>query len=89
LDIIISGLIGLRAAFGDFFTVEPLADASIKYFALDNVAYHGHNVSVAYDSARLRYAKHGCKGLCVWVDGNMVAQSPTLSRLNVSLLSHL
>jgi hypothetical protein len=38
LDIIISGLIGLRAAFGDLFVVEPLADDSIEYFALDNVA---------------------------------------------------
>ena len=38
MDIIISGLVGLRAAFGKFFVVEPLADASIDYFALDNVA---------------------------------------------------
>ena len=35
------GLIGLRAAFGSFFIVEPLADDTIAYFALDNVAYHG------------------------------------------------
>lgn len=30
LDIIIAGLVGLRAAFGDLFAVEPLADDSIQ-----------------------------------------------------------
>ena len=85
LDIIISGLVGLRAAFGNIFTVNPLADSTIKYFALDNVAYHGHNLTIAYDSTGLRYSARGCSGLCVWVDGNIAAQSPTLSRLNISL----
>ena len=41
LDIIIAGLVGLRAAFGKLLVVEPLADKSVTYFALDNLAYHG------------------------------------------------
>ena len=69
--------------------LEPLADQSIKYFALDNVAYHGHNLTVAYDSAGAhgRYAGKGCTGFCVWVDGKLAHSSPTLARLNVSLVA--
>jgi hypothetical protein len=86
-QVITAGLVGLRAAFGHFFIVEPLADASIKYFALDNVAYHGHNLSIAYDSQGQRYAKQGCMGgLCVWIDGRLKYTSPQLARLNCSLL---
>ena len=31
------------------FAVDPLPDMSIAYFALDNVQYHGANVSIAWD----------------------------------------
>jgi len=85
LDIIIAGLIGLRAAFGDTLVIQPLADKSVTYFALDNVFYHGHNVSVAFDAAGKRYAAKGCTGLCVWVDGKLAAKSATLGRLSVEL----
>jgi len=65
--------------------VEPLADSSVAYFALDNVAYHGRNLTIAFDRAGTRYLKHGCTGLCVWIDGQLAATSPTLTRLNVTL----
>ena len=66
--------------------VEPLADPSIRYFALDNLAYHGHNISIAYDAAGRRYAGKGCAGvLCAWVDGRMAARSATLARLDITL----
>ena len=86
-DLIIEGLVGLRAAFGAlWFVVNPLA-SDLAYFVLDNVAYHGHSVSVAWDSNGSR-GYRGCpKGLCVWVDGEVRASSPTLAALNVSLLS--
>ena len=44
LDLIIEGLIGIRAALSNLLVVHPLADpTSIKFFALDNLAYHGKN----------------------------------------------
>jgi hypothetical protein len=105
IDIVISGLVGIRGTasttrgggasgratgtFGEFLELAPLADASIEYFALDNVYYRGKNVTIAYDKAATRYAKHGCaKGvdaLCVWVDGELKGTSKTLARLNISL----
>jgi hypothetical protein len=84
-DLIIAGLVGLRATFGSLLTISPLADpAAIQWFALDNVAYHDHNVSVSWDPAG-NMTKAGCKGLCVFVDGHQVAAQPTLVELNVTL----
>ena len=85
LDIIIAGLIGLRAAFGGVLTLAPLADETIDYFALDNLLYHGHNLTIAFDRAATRYAASGCKGLCVWVDGNKVAEAAGLAPINITL----
>jgi hypothetical protein len=86
LDLIIEGLIGLRATFSNIFVVQPLADASIKWFALDNLAYHGHDVTVVWDPDGAKWGGvGGCKGLCVFVDGKVAARSDTLARLTVTL----
>lgn len=82
----LAGLVGLRASFGKAFVVNPQVDSSITYFALDGVAYHGHDVSIAFDVTGKRYAKQGCSGvLCVWVDGKIAARSSKLARLSVTL----
>jgi hypothetical protein len=85
LDLIIEGLIGLRATLSSLLVVQPLADDSIKYFALDNLYYHGHNISVIYDPQGRKWPAAKCTGLCVFVDGKSAASSPTLTRLNVTL----
>ena len=98
LDIIISALVGLRAAADeDSFTVASLyqavaaavrglggnadddeGDVADSWFALDNVAYHGHNVSIAWDADGGRHFRDNCVGLCVWVDGVLKARAPGL-----------
>ena len=56
-----------------------------RYFALDNVAYHGHNISVSWDSDGTRGYKGCAKGLCVFVDGRVAETSATLKELRVQL----
>jgi hypothetical protein len=136
MDLVITGLVGLRPAMGQYFTVVPLyqpaaaelivinqphaghaaaaaaaADAAVDadadaaagissvggWFALDNVAYHGHNLSIAYDGggggggSRKKFpypdqcSGHGAM-LCVWVDGVLKGRAPGLMPLNISLL---
>ena len=46
-----SGLVGVRASFGEWLELAPLADDSVTYFALDNLLYHGRNIC----SRRRRY----------------------------------
>ena len=86
VDLIISAMIGLRAAIGGLLTINPLVDLKqTKYFAVDSLRYKGHNVAVAFDRDGVgRYS--GCKkGLCLWVDGKLAASRPELGKLEYKL----
>ena len=85
LDLIIEGLIGIRAALSSLLVIWPLADSSISHFALDNLAYHGHNVSVFWDPNGTAYPKAGCTGLCVYLDSKRVAELPSLQKVQISV----
>ena len=78
LDLIIEGLVGLRAALSSLLVLHPLADDSVTHFALDNVNYHRHNISVIWDPQGTVYTKSG-KGVA-WN-----SRSSTLSSYNVVL----
>ena len=80
----LAGLVGLRSAFGDLLGVNPLA-TGLDYFAVDNVLYHGHNISVAWDETGTRAYKGCPKGLCAFVDGKVAGTSPTLKKLQLQL----
>ncbi len=79
-DLVITGLVGLTPRDDETLEINPLAPAEWNYFALDDVSYRGHRVSVIWDKTGERY-KRGA-GLRVLVDGKEVAKSETLSRLN-------
>ena len=66
-NLVITGLCGIRPSNSDTLVINPLVDNSIKYFCMDGVQYHGHNVTVVYDKDGNKY-KSG-KGLTVFVDG--------------------
>jgi len=57
----------------------------LKFFALDNVFYHGHNVSVLYDPQGNKWPEAGCLGFCVFIDQVKKATSPSLSKLVLDL----
>jgi hypothetical protein len=88
VDLIISGLVGLRPRADDVLEINPLAPADpadpnfLKYFSLQDAPYHGHLVGVSWDADGSRY---GRQGLVVTVDGQEVAASPSLTRLTVPL----
>jgi hypothetical protein len=66
-NLIISGLCGIRPSESDTLDIHPLVDNSIKYFCIDSVYYHGHQLTVVYDKDGSKY-KFG-KGIAVFVDG--------------------
>jgi hypothetical protein len=82
IDNVISGLVGVRPSADDVLEVNPAADASITYFRVDRIIYHGHEIAIQWDVDGSRY---GSAGLKIEVDGKVVASSPTLARLKVSL----
>jgi hypothetical protein len=79
VDLIITGLVGLRPRADSLLEVNPLAPDDWPYFALDGVAYHGHRVSIIWDRDGTRY--HRGAGLTLLVDGRAIATSPRLGRL--------
>lgn len=83
-DLVISGLIGIRPQNDNTLVVNPLIPNSAwDYFCLDGILYHGRIISVIYDKYGTKYGKG--KGLIVFVDGKLVAQSNFVTRLEIEL----
>lgn len=79
-DLVISGLIGVQPALGDYLAVSPLLPENTwDYFCLDNLAYHGKKLTIFYDKTGRRY-KRG-KGFHVLVNGRPAASAPTLEKI--------
>lgn len=90
IDNVLSGLFGIRGQDDNTLLLNPLTDTLLlPYFAVDNLLYHKHEVAISFDPTGTRYPHRlngaGCKGLCVWVDGKMIASSPSLKSLNITL----
>lgn len=79
-DLVITGLVGLRPRADDTIEVNPLVPAGKwDWFCLDNLLYHGRNITILWDRDGSRYR---CgKGLRVFVDGKQVGHTETLERL--------
>ena len=75
-DLVITGLVGLIPRADDTLEIKPLAPAEWDYFALDDVTYRGHSVSIVWDKSGERYSLG--KGMHVLVDGQRIHTSAEL-----------
>jgi mannosylglycerate hydrolase MGH1-like protein/alpha-galactosidase-like protein/F5/8 type C domain-containing protein/glycosyl hydrolase family 65 len=82
-DLVISGLMGLRPQPGNTLAIKPLVPSSWSYFVLENVPYHGHNVTLMYDRTGDRY--HQGPGFHVYLDGRLVAHTPNVQDLTIRI----
>ncbi len=83
-DLIITGLVGLRPRVDDVVEVNPLLPENTwDYFCLDNVRYHGRNLTIVWDKNGGKYGRG--QGLSLFVDGQEIANTPTLSRISGKL----
>lgn len=79
-DLVITGLVGLRPRPDNTIEVNPLVpENKWDWFCLDNVLYHGHNLTILWDKYGDRY--HQGRGLRVLVDGKEVGHADTLTKL--------
>ncbi|WP_349322687.1 MGH1-like glycoside hydrolase domain-containing protein [Asticcacaulis sp. MM231] len=83
VDLVVTGLAGLRPRADDVLEVNPLIPDAWAYFAMDDISYHGHTVSIIWDKDGTRYNKG--QGLSLMVDGKIVKTSPTLQKLEAPL----
>ena len=83
-DLIISGLCGLRPQPDNTLVVNPLLPTTTwDYFCLDNVAYHGHRITIVWDRHGGKY--HLGTGLSVLVDGIVKGRRPDLGKISIKL----
>ena len=69
-DIVITGLIGFIPHSDNTVEVDPIIPSNWTYFALENLPYHGHLISILYDKDGSRY-NHGT-GLSIFSDGEKI-----------------
>ena len=84
VDLVISGLIGLRPRARDEVLLNPLIPEGLwEYFALHNVEYHGRLLSIIWDATGQKFQLG--KGFLVYVNGELRAKAPRLQKLKFSL----
>ena len=77
IDLILTGLFGIRPQLGRTLVVDPLLPTSVfKSFTVEHVRYKGRDVGVKWD---------GAGGLRVYLDGKLAAHRPELGRLELSV----
>ena len=83
-DLVINDLIGVIPSMTNELIINPLLPENLwDWFCLDHLKYHGHNIIIIWDKVGKRYDKG--KGLLLYVDGKLKAQSPNLTRLTLTL----
>jgi hypothetical protein len=84
IDLILSGLVGIRPRAEDALEVNPLLPdgAALRWFRVQDVPYHGRLVSVTWDADGRHF---GTRGLSIEVDGKQVSHRPSIGRLTVPL----
>lgn len=79
VNLVITGVVGLRPRADDSVEVNPLAPRNWAWFALDGVRYHGRRLAVLWDHSGTHYGRG--RGLMVLADGRVIGRSPSLGRL--------
>jgi hypothetical protein len=84
VDLLITGLVGLRPRADAVLEVDPLLpEGTWPWFCLDNVRYHGRDVTILWDRDGTKFNRGA--GLRVLVDGREVAHAPGLQKIVVPL----
>jgi hypothetical protein len=82
-DIVLSGLLGIRPQQDDSLQISPLVPPDWSHFAVENLAYHGHNLTVVWDRDGTAYGQGS--GLRVWVDGVPRLHQTSLAGVRVAV----
>ena len=65
VDLVLTGLFGLQPQDGDTLVLKPLVPATWDHFLLDNLRYHGRDVTIVWDRGRNQIRPRiGLPGAC-------------------------
>ncbi|MBP2473083.1 hypothetical protein JOF53_001955 [Crossiella equi] len=82
-DLVLSGLLGVRPQADRSVLLHPLAPKDWNHFAVENLPYHGRNLTALWDRDGTKYGQG--KGFRVYLDGRLVAASATPGPLRVAV----
>ena len=84
VDLIVTGLVGLRPETGRRVRVHPLLpEDAWDWFALDNIRYRGASLTIIWDRNGKRYGRG--RGLKVFADGTLIASAEGLVKVTGQL----
>jgi len=85
-DLVINNLIGLKPRADNVLEIFPLIPKDQwAWFCLDNVAYHGHSISIVWDKTGAKY-HHGA-GFFIYADGKIIYHGTELKHITTTLKS--
>lgn len=83
-DLLITGVIGLIPRADDVVEINPLLPPNAwAWFCLDNVRYHGRDLTILWDRDGTHYQRG--VGLQIFANGKLIARTDTLSRVESKL----
>ncbi|MEO6434803.1 MAG: glycosyl hydrolase family 65 protein [Tepidisphaeraceae bacterium] len=83
-DLVITGLVGLVPRADDVIELSPLLPPDAwDHFCLDNVLYHGRNLTITWDRTSKKYNRGA--GLSIAIDGKEIARSLELKPLTAEM----
>ncbi|WP_245984416.1 MGH1-like glycoside hydrolase domain-containing protein [Streptomyces tateyamensis] len=80
-DLVLTGLLGIKPQADNTLVLKPLVPDNWNYFALQNLPYHGHTLTLLWDKDGTHY-KQG-SGLQVFQDGTRIYQSAGLGNATI------
>lgn len=83
VDLVITGLVGLRPRDDDSLEVNPLIPDDWGWFGLDNVMYRGRQIAIFWDRDGSHYGHD--TGLSLYMDGRRVAHEDSLGPLTAAM----
>lgn len=84
IDLVLSGLFGLRPRGDATVVINPLLPATATHFAVDHVLYHGKMLAIVWDVDGSHYGLGA--GLRILIDGKTAAHSATIGRLTAEIV---
>ncbi len=83
VDLVLTGLFGVKPQANDSVQLKPLVPDGWSYFAVQNVPYHGHLLTMVWDQDGTHY--NAGTGLQVCQDGARIYQSAALGNATVTV----
>lgn len=80
---VLTGLLGVVPQASDVFQINPIIPSNWTYFAIENLPYHSHLMTVIYDTTGQRY--NMTPGLTIYMDGKQIHQQSSGISASVAL----